>query len=107
MIVYLIHFSRKLGHAQHYIGKTEAYGRRMTAHKAGNGAAILRAAKLKGIKWRVVARWFGGRKLEKELKARHDAAALCPICKRKRLAYKRKWARQNRKGAKRERSKGS
>lgn len=97
MIVYIIHFSRKLGHAQHYIGKTEAYGRRLKAHRAGNGARILRAANEQGIKWRVVARWFGGRTLEKKLKARHDTAALCPVCQRKRAAYKKRWQRKKRK----------
>lgn len=90
MIVYLIHFARPLGHARHYIGTTRVYQARMRAHRAGRGAALLRACKAQGINWRVVRKWYGSRKLERQLKARKDSSSLCPVCKRRRSAYKKR-----------------
>lgn len=90
MIVYLIHFAKPLGHARHYIGTTRVYQSRMRAHRAGRGAAILRACMVQGINWRVVRKWYGSRKLERQLKARKDSAALCPVCKRRRSAYSKR-----------------
>lgn len=84
MIVYIIHFSKKLGHAQHYIGTTKVYKKRMAAHRANRGASILKACNERGIKWRVVDKQIGSRKLERKLKSRKDTASLCPVCKHKR-----------------------
>lgn len=93
MIVYLIHFSQPLGHARHYIGTTRVYASRMRAHKAGRGASILRACNERGVNWRVVRKWYGSRKKEKQLKARKDSASLCPVCSRRRRAYRKRWTR--------------
>jgi predicted GIY-YIG superfamily endonuclease len=80
MTVYLIHFSRRLKHAQHYLGKTADLRQRVKDHASGCGAKILAACNRKGIKWRVVRVWRGAdKKLERRLKS-HHRAELCPSC---------------------------
>lgn len=103
MIVYVIHFSKKLGHAQHYIGTTKMYRKRMTAHRAGRGASILKACNERGINWRVVLRYFGSRKLERKLKARKNTAGFCPVCCSKRRRVKERSARRKVMASERER----
>ena len=87
MTVYLLHFSQPLGtpdnprgQAQHYIGSTSNLGQRMAEHRAGDGAAIMRACKERGIAFALVRTWPGGRQEERRLKKRHNARQLCPIC---------------------------
>ena len=87
MTVYLLHFERPLGNpatphgqARHYIGSCWDLETRCKEHAHGAGAAIMRAAGAAGIPWQVVRTWEGGRKLERKLKARHDAPGLCPVC---------------------------
>ena len=87
MTVYLIHLDAALGNpasphgqARHYLGSTLDVDRRCQDHAHGAGAAMLRAATARGIPWRVVRTWPGGRALERKVKARKDAAALCPVC---------------------------
>jgi predicted GIY-YIG superfamily endonuclease len=94
MIVYVLHFSKPLHHARHYIGTTINFKRRMALHRAGRGAKILKRALELGITWKVVYKTWGGRKLERNLKQRKDAATLCPVCKKARL--KRKMGTQRR-----------
>lgn len=80
MTVYLIHFSKPLKHARHYLGKTRDLKQRLKDHAAGCGARILAACNRKGIRWRVVRVWHkADKKLERRLKA-HHRAALCPTC---------------------------
>lgn len=80
--VYLVHLDRKLnGTAQHYLGQTDDLGERMKRHRAGRGAAMLRAAKSRGIRFRVVRTWRGvSREFEHRLKARWHNKQLCPVC---------------------------
>lgn len=86
---YLIHLESKIGNpdnpraqAQHYIGYTHSLADRIQRHLSGTGAALLRAARIRGIRWAVVRTWpGGGRDMEKKLKARKKAASLCPFCK--------------------------
>ena len=47
--VYVIHFDRKLHHAQHYCGVTTNVRERMERHLNGRGARIVEAAQEAGI----------------------------------------------------------
>jgi predicted GIY-YIG superfamily endonuclease len=79
--VYLLHFDRKLGHAQHYLGYSEDLDQRFAAHRAGNGARLLEVLKERGISWQLARTWpDGDRKLERRLKRWHGGGQLCPIC---------------------------
>jgi predicted GIY-YIG superfamily endonuclease len=91
-LVYLIHFETPLGSdnprgkAQHYLGFTgkESLEKRMARHASGDGAAIMRAVKERGIDWQVARTWRdGSRALERRLKNYHKARQLCPLCRRK------------------------
>lgn len=81
-MVYLIHFNKKLAHAQHYIGFVENdLEQRIEKHKAGTGAKILRACKEAGIDWKVVKVWEeGSRDFERSLKNKKKTRCICPVC---------------------------
>ena len=79
-IVYLIHFSEPYQHARHYLGSTFDLEMRMQQHAAGQGARLMEVVTDAGIDWEVVRTWEGDRKLERQLKDRHNAALLCPTC---------------------------
>lgn len=49
-------------------------------HRSGLGAKILAACVREGINFTIVRIWVGGRKLERQLKNRHNHARLCPLC---------------------------
>jgi predicted GIY-YIG superfamily endonuclease len=69
-MVYLIPFSQKLHHAQHYIGfvATDLI-QRVELHRAGRGGKLLAALNQKEIEWKVVRVWMGGdRSFERWLK---------------------------------------
>lgn len=77
MTVYILKFDRPLGNpaqprgqATYYIGycSFERFSERMKEHLSGNGAAITRAAVERGIGFRVVAKLWGSRQLERRLK---------------------------------------
>ena len=60
-MVYLIHFSEKLHHAQHYIGFVDKnLQQRINKHKSNKGAKLLVAVNNKGIQWEVVSVWEEG-----------------------------------------------
>lgn len=88
-VCYLIHFSRKLHHAGHYIGFTNNLPRRMNEHLTNSptGAKLLRALNPLGIEWEVVRVWDapewsnGGHALELALKRRKKASDFCPVCR--------------------------
>lgn len=84
-MVYLIHFSKKLAHAQHYIGFAENdLEQRIEKHKAGTGAKILKACNEAGIEWDVAEVWpEGDRTFERSLKNKKKSSCLCPICQAK------------------------
>lgn len=91
-MVYLIHFDEPLKHARHYVGFVdgdENLQKRMDAHKANQGAKLIRAVNLAGIKW-VIARVFSGkcRNFERSLKNTNDIPRYCPICAGKINEYK-------------------
>jgi len=80
--VYLIHFERKLAHAQHYIGWTQNLPMRLHHHRTGNGSRLMAAVSKAGIRWVVAATyWEKDRYFERKYKNRHNAAKLCPICR--------------------------
>ncbi len=80
MLVYLLHFKRKMGHAQHYLGKTTDLRQRMSDHRGGQGARILAECNRRGIRYEVVRTWKrADRGLERRLKSLHRAD-LCPRC---------------------------
>jgi len=95
-IVYLIHLDRAilgrnrrgLTATRHYIGTTCDLGQRLARHRDGRGAAYLREANRRGIGWRVVGWWPGGRQQEIEIKRRlggRGRARVCPACEREYL----------------------
>ena len=60
--IYLIHFDEKLSHAQHYLGYTGGdLEARLERHRNGNGARLMQVIEERGITWRLVRTWSGGR----------------------------------------------
>lgn len=82
MTCYLLHFDRKLSHAQHYLGYADRkLENRIKQHRTGKGASLTRAAVEAGITLNLVRTWEGGdRTLERQLKRRKNSPKLCPIC---------------------------
>lgn len=79
--VYLVHLSRALHGARHYLGFSTNVQQRMKAHKAGRGAPLLGAAARRGISMRVVRQWRRrDGYFEQDLKRRYELADLCPVC---------------------------
>jgi len=78
--VYLIHLGKPLAHARHYLGFTDDLDARLERHRAGNGARLMSVISAAGITWQCVRTWQGDRKLERQLKRRKEAPALCVIC---------------------------
>lgn len=81
MTVYLLHFERKLHHAQHYIGVTDDLDARMAEHRAGRGARLMEVITSLGIPWQIARTWESDRKFERRLKKQKNAPRLCPICR--------------------------
>lgn len=87
--VYLIHLERPYKHAKHYLGYTslDSVDARLHRHKSGSGAKLLQVCNQASIDYTVVRtwqcdNWQSARKLERRLKAQHNAPRLCPICNR-------------------------
>jgi len=78
--VYLLHFVTPLKHAKHYLGFSENLDKRLTDHLCGQGARLMEVCFERGIEWKVARTWSGDRKLERRLKNRKEAPALCPLC---------------------------
>lgn len=83
--IYLLHFSHRVGHAQHYIGWAMEGGlfKRLAQHESGNGRAtpLIRALIASGGRFRLARVWDGDRHMERRLKRRKGARQLCPICR--------------------------
>jgi len=83
-VVYLIHFEKKLGHAQHYIGFTQSIKHlpsRFKHHQTGNGSRLLNALNQKEIPYKIVRIWEGvDRAFERKLKNWKKSRLLCPEC---------------------------
>ena len=80
MCTYLIHFDTKFGHAQHYVGFTDNYSRRISEHRLSRGAKLLTAVNLAGIGWSVVKVWKDGRGRERHIKRQKNTKRFCPVC---------------------------
>lgn len=79
--VYLIHFSPAYKHAKHYLGYAENVESRFALHKVGGGARLTQVAVQAGCQLILARVWEDGdRQLERKLKNRKDAPALCPVC---------------------------
>ena len=79
-MIYLIHFETPIKHARHYLGYTENLSDRLERHLAGQGARLMEVVSSLGIPYQLARTWDGGRALERRLKQRKNAPALCPIC---------------------------
>jgi predicted GIY-YIG superfamily endonuclease len=79
-MLYLLHFDRPYHHARHYTGCTHNLERRLTEHRKGTGAKLLRAVNRAGIGYEVVRTWQGYRDEELQLKAQKNAPRYCPVC---------------------------
>jgi hypothetical protein len=80
--VYILHLDPPYKHARHYTGHAEP-GRlhaRLAAHAAGTGARLMQVVKAAGGSFRLARTLPGSRTRERELKDRHEAPRLCPIC---------------------------
>ncbi len=84
--VYLLHFERPIAPGkhttQHYIGYAADLAARLQEHASGHGARLTQIAHQRGISWKVARLWRGNRTLERRLKDRKEAPALCPCCGR-------------------------
>lgn len=90
--VYLLHFISKRGkdkrgqhakyqHAGHYVGFTENLPKRLTEHRTGRGANLMRVIANAGLSFLVARTWGGTTEVdEQRVKNRGGAARLCPIC---------------------------
>ena len=88
--VYLLHFDKKIGNAQHYLGWTSReVVDRVQEHIDGTGAALPREASRRLIFPELVRTWVGTPLLEKALKKRKNSRGLCPICRPERNRYER------------------
>lgn len=86
MTVYLLHFERKLAHAQHYVGYTTSLKKRLETHRRatrndGRHHNLVVVMREQGIGFLLARTWKGGRALEKTIKAKKCAPRLCPICR--------------------------
>lgn len=82
-MVYIIHFSQKLHHAQHYLGYVQDdLIQRLELHLSNKGAKLLAAVNNNGIHWQVVRIWLDGdRHLERILKNYKKTRCFCPVCR--------------------------
>ncbi len=80
-VVYLLHFSRPLAHAKHYLGSAKNLDERLAEHQQGRGARLMQVILELGITFSCVRTWKGGRKVERKLKSFKKATALCPLCR--------------------------
>lgn len=80
--VYLLHFSRPLHHARHYVGFTSGtLADRLSKHADGSGARIMAALGRVGIGWDCVRHWDNvTRAFERRIKLDKNVSRLCPIC---------------------------
>lgn len=99
--VYLLHFSEKVSHAQHYVGFAENIRRRVDVHLAGGCKAspLVRAAIRAGVQVTLTRVWPGlSRNDERSIKNRKGTPKLCPVCREeslKRAAINARRRREN------------
>lgn len=84
-LVYILHFSEPYEHAQHYVGKSTAWGilRRIHDHRNGNGANLCKVVVEAGIEIHIGGIWQvegDAGKIERHLKRIANAARYCELC---------------------------
>lgn len=100
--VYLLHFSEKVSHAQHYVGFAENIRRRVDVHLTGGCKAspLVRAALRAGVEVILTRVWPGSsRNDERSIKNRKGTPKLCPICREESLRKAAINARRRRENA--------
>ena len=80
-VCYLLHLDRPLRHSKHYLGTAKDLQKRLAKHAQGKGARMLEVCKERGIGFKLVRTWEGGRTLERKLKRRKEGPRLCPCCR--------------------------
>ena len=76
--VYLLHLTRPVGHAKHYLGWSSDIDKRVATHARGRGNPLVRAAG--GFELARV--WEGAqRDDERKLKDRKNLRGVCPVCR--------------------------
>lgn len=81
--VYLLHFSKPISDShtsRHYLGWTNDLQHRLQLHRTGHGSRLCEVASERGITFILARTWRGDKRLERQLKKRHNAPKLCPIC---------------------------
>jgi hypothetical protein len=88
--LYILHFTSLIGNpantralAGHYTGWTYDPEERDAKHRAGEGAALTRAAVERGVDWTMYVLGPGAWGAEKALKRLKAGPRLCPICGRR------------------------
>lgn len=91
--VYLLHFTKKRAHAQHYLGASYQLFERLHRHADGRGAAITRALWHDDEDWTLAALFVPKPRcsrsifeLETQAKRRHSSRDYCPLCLKQNLA---------------------
>ena len=89
--LYLLHFepayrapigdTGRVKVAGHYLGSTAApVEDRLAEHLAGRGSPLVKAAVAAGCQVELVAVGLGDKKVERQLKRRHQHSTYCPRC---------------------------
>jgi predicted GIY-YIG superfamily endonuclease len=80
--VYILHFEKKIAHAQHYVGCSGDLLRRIEAHAKGHTARLCEVFFEQGIPFRVARLYIVEdiRKAEKYIKKMNNGKSYCPIC---------------------------
>lgn len=84
MSVYILHFDRPVGHAQHYTGFSTQIIRRIRHHRCGTGARLTQVARERGIGFKIGKLWRGpqyGRSFERKIKTIAHPKRFCSICR--------------------------
>lgn len=81
--VYLLHFGSMIEHAEHYSGATHKLERRLRKHANGQGSALCKELRKRGIHWRLAAVWLTDSPFadERLMKGQHNARRFCPLCR--------------------------
>lgn len=80
--VYVLHFARPVGNLSNPRGQAADPEARERQHRAGQGAALTRAAVAQGVTWELFILGPGDRTLERRVKALKATPRLCPVCGR-------------------------
>jgi len=84
--IYLLHFTKPLCHARHYLGWVHGgvtnVPARIERHRSGHGSPLVRAVMEAGGDVLLADTWTGNRTEERRLKRYSHVRRLCPVCRR-------------------------